>query len=139
GRRGGDGIDGPSGSGSWCTDKLPVHFECMYGCTAKAYQAQAQGGQYDAPGNLRPMGRAVFIDCFSGASGDMLLGALFDAGVSVDDVRAGLLSLPVGGWTLDAEAIHSHGLPGTRAKVKLTQPDQPHRGLGEVVRIIRQG
>src|SRR5260370_5631627 len=85
------------------------------------------------------MGRAVYVDWFSGASGDMLAGALFDAGVSVDDVRAGLLSLPVSGWTLDAEAIHSHGLRGTRAKVKLTQPDQPHRGLGEVVRIIRQG
>src|SRR5260221_8468450 len=26
------------------------------------------------PCSLRPMGRAVFIDCFSGASGDMLLG-----------------------------------------------------------------
>src|SRR5258707_1279452 len=88
---------------------------------------------------LRPVGRAVYVDCFSGASGDMLLGALFDAGVSVDDVRAGLLSLPVSGWTLDAETIRSHGLPGTRAKVKLTRPDQPHRGLGEVVRIIRQG
>src|SRR3979411_1970445 len=88
---------------------------------------------------LRPMGRAVYVDCFSGASGDMLLGALFDAGVSVDEVRAGLTSLPVSGWTLDAEAVHSHGLPGTRAKVKLTEPDQPHRGLGEVLHIIGQG
>ena len=84
------------------------------------------------------MGRAVYVDCFSGASGDMLLGALLDAGVGVDEVRAGLLSLPISGWSLDAEAIHSHGLRGTRAKVRLSQPDQPHRGLGEVVRIVRQ-
>ena len=84
------------------------------------------------------MGRAVYVDCFSGASGDMLLGALLDAGVSVDTMRAGLLSLPVSGWSLDAEAIHSHGLRGTRAKVRLSQPDQPHRGLGEVARIVRQ-
>jgi uncharacterized protein (TIGR00299 family) protein len=69
----------------------------------------------------------------------MLLGALLDAGVGLDDLRAGLTSLPVSGWSLDAEAVHSHGLPGTRAKVKLTEPDQPHRGLGEVLRIIRQG
>jgi uncharacterized protein (TIGR00299 family) protein len=69
----------------------------------------------------------------------MLLGALLDAGVSLDDLRAGLMSLPISGWSLDAEAIQSHGLRGTRAKVKLTQPDQPHRGLSEVVRIIRQG
>jgi uncharacterized protein (TIGR00299 family) protein len=85
------------------------------------------------------MGRAVFVDCFSGASGDMLLGALLDAGVSLDDVRAGLMSLPVSGWSLAAEDARQHGLGGTRARVKLTQPDQPHRGLSEVVRIVRGG
>jgi uncharacterized protein (TIGR00299 family) protein len=85
------------------------------------------------------MGRAVYVDCFSGASGDMLLGALLDAGVNLDHLRAGLTSLPVSGWSLDAEAVHTHGLPGTRAKVKLAVPDQPHRGLSEVVRIIHQG
>src|SRR5260370_30454798 len=85
------------------------------------------------------MGRAIYVDCFSGASGDMLLGALLDAGVSLDDLRAGLTSLPVSGWSLDGEAVQSHGLRGTRANVKLTQPDQPHRGLSEVVRIVRQG
>src|SRR5258708_35854359 len=85
------------------------------------------------------MARAVYVDCFSGASGDMLLGALPDAGVSLDDLRAGLTSLPVSGWSLDAEAVQSHGLRGTRANVRLTQPDQPHRGLSEVVRIVRQG
>src|SRR5713101_537676 len=84
------------------------------------------------------MGRAVYVDCFSGASGDMLLGALLDAGVSLDDLRAGLMSLPVSGWSLEAEAARQHGLGGTRAKVRLTQADQPHRGLGEVVRIVRQ-
>jgi uncharacterized protein (TIGR00299 family) protein len=85
------------------------------------------------------MGRAVYVDCFSGASGDMLLGALLDAGVSLADLRASLLSLPIGGWSLEAEAIRAHGLPGTRAKVRLTQADQPHRGLSEVLRIIEHG
>ena len=85
------------------------------------------------------VGRGVFFDCFSGASGDMLLGALLDAGVSVHDLRTGLQSLPVTGWTLSAEAARQHGLGGTRAKVTLSQPDQPHRGLDEVVRIVSQG
>src|SRR5438067_3585320 len=84
------------------------------------------------------MGRAVYVDCFSGASGDMLLGALLDAGVSLDDLRTGLTSLPVSGWSLDAEAARQHGLGGTRAHVSLSQPDQPHRGLSEVVRIVRR-
>lgn len=69
----------------------------------------------------------------------MLLGALLDAGVSVDDLRAGLMSLPVSGWTLEARATRQHGLGGTHAQITLTQADQPHRGLSEVWRIVRQG
>ena len=48
------------------------------------------------------MARAVVFDCFSGASGDMLLGALLDAGVALDDLRSGLAAIPVGGWRLEA-------------------------------------
>jgi uncharacterized protein (TIGR00299 family) protein len=85
------------------------------------------------------MGRAVYFDCFSGAAGDMLLGALLDVGVGLDELRAGLTSLSVGGWSLEVEAVRQHALGGTRAKVRLYAPDQPHRGLGEVLRIVRGG
>ena len=85
------------------------------------------------------MTRAVLVDCFSGASGDMLLGALIDVGVSVDDVRDGLSSLPVRGWHLSAESATQHGLSGTRARVTLDERDQPHRGLRDVLAIIRAG
>ena len=71
------------------------------------------------------MGCAVYVDCFSGASGDMLLGALLDAGVPVEQ--------------LEAEAARQHGLGGTRARVHLAHEDQPHRGLSEVLRIVRGG
>ncbi|MGI9147014.1 MAG: nickel pincer cofactor biosynthesis protein LarC [Chloroflexota bacterium] len=85
------------------------------------------------------MSCAVYFDCFSGAAGDMLLGALVDAGVSQDELRAGLASLPVSGWGLEVEAARQHGLGGTRARVKLHQADPPHRGLSEVLRIVRAG
>ena len=84
-------------------------------------------------------GRSVLIDCFSGVSGDMLLGALIDAGVGLDQLRAGLQSLPIRGWTLSAEPVQRHALRGTRARVQLEQGDQPHRGLSEVLRIIDAG
>ena len=80
--------------------------------------------------------RAVIIDCFSGASGDMLLGALLDAGLALDDLREGLGRLAVGGWTLDAESASQHGIGGTRARVRLAQTDQPHRGLSAVLTIV---
>jgi uncharacterized protein (TIGR00299 family) protein len=85
------------------------------------------------------MGRAMYFDCFSGAAGDMLLGALLDVGVSLEELRAGLVSLSVGGWTLEVDAVRQHALGGTRAKVQLHEADQPHRGLAEVLRIVRGG
>jgi uncharacterized protein (TIGR00299 family) protein len=85
------------------------------------------------------MGRGVYVDCFSGASGDMLLGALLDAGVDISALRSGLQSLPAEGWSLEAEVVQSHGLRGTRAKVRSEQVDQPHRGLSEVLRVIHAG
>ena len=68
------------------------------------------------------MARGVYVDCFSGAAGDMLLGALLDAGVSLDELRAGLLSLPVSGWTLEVDAVRQHSLGGTRAGYGCTSP-----------------
>jgi uncharacterized protein (TIGR00299 family) protein len=85
------------------------------------------------------MGRAVVFDCFSGASGDMLLGGLIDAGVSIASLREGLGSLGVSGWRLEAEAARQHGIGGMRARVVLESGDQPHRGLSEVLRIVEAG
>lgn len=87
--------------------------------------------------NWLVVARAVVVDCFSGVSGDMLLGALLDAGVALDELGAGLNRLAVGGWRLSAEPARQHGIGGTRARVELSEVDQRHRGLSEVLRIIQ--
>ena len=71
------------------------------------------------------MAKGVVFDCFSGASGDMLLGALFDVGVDMKQLRDGLKTLPVAGWSLTAEPARQHGVGGTRARVELRERDQP--------------
>ncbi len=78
-----------------------------------------------------PNARGVFVriawfDPYSGASGDMVLGALIDAGLSVDALRDVLEGLHLPGWRLSAEAAGQHGITGTRAIVAVDD-DAPAR------------
>ena len=59
-----------------------------------------------------------YLDCFSGVSGDMLLGALIDAGVPEAHLRQTLAALPLHGFTLTAERVVTHGFAATRATVE---------------------
>jgi uncharacterized protein (TIGR00299 family) protein len=81
--------------------------------------------------------RVAHFDCFSGISGDMVLGAVIDAGVPADAVRAALdsLGLPI---TLEVERVKRNGIAGTKATV--TAPDQEeYRFLPDVEAIIARG
>jgi uncharacterized protein (TIGR00299 family) protein len=81
------------------------------------------------------MSRVLYFDCFSGISGDMALGALLDAGLALDALRAELGKLSLAGWSLDAERGTRSFIAGTRALVHA--PEQPtHRHLADVRAII---
>src|SRR5690242_281075 len=81
------------------------------------------------------MPTAIYFDCFSGISGDMALGALLDAGLSLDALRAELEKLQLSGWSIDAERGVRRYLAGTRASVHA--PEQAtHRHLSDVRAII---
>ncbi len=82
--------------------------------------------------------RALYVDCFSGAAGDMLLGALLHAGAPLDELRAGLKSLPIDGWSLTAEMVTRGGIVGCQAHVRLdAAAPQPARGLRQVLDVVR--
>lgn len=81
--------------------------------------------------------RAAHFDCFSGISGDMVLGAVIDAGVPAADVRAALdsLGLPI---TLEITRVKRNGIAAT--KVDVVAPDQEeYRFLPDVEAIIARG
>jgi uncharacterized protein (TIGR00299 family) protein len=82
------------------------------------------------------MSRVIYFDCFSGISGDMALGALVDAGLPVDQLRAELEKLEISGWALDAEPGMRSFLAGTRAIVHAPE-QETHRHLADVRQIIR--
>lgn len=59
----------------------------------------------------------LYLDTFSGISGDMLLGLLVDLGVDLDSLRQELRKLPVDGYEVTAAAELRHGIGGTRVRV----------------------
>lgn len=71
--------------------------------------------------------KIAYFDPFSGASGDMTLGALVDAGLSLEQLTAELGKLRIGGYRVRAERAGQHGIHGTRVVVELTQEDHHHR------------
>ena len=78
--------------------------------------------------------RVAHFDCFSGLSGDMVLGAVVDAGVPADALRAVFapLGLPI---TLEAERVKRNGIAAT--KVTVVAPDEEdYRYLPDVEAII---
>lgn len=56
--------------------------------------------------------RVGYVHMIGGASGDMLLGALLDAGLDPGDLEAELMKLPVPGCSIAARRDHRGGLPG---------------------------
>jgi uncharacterized protein (TIGR00299 family) protein len=82
--------------------------------------------------------KALLIDPFNGASGDMLLGALVDAGYPLASLREKLLAIPaLRGVTIDVEKVKRGMFAASRIAIGLPG-EQRHRGLGDVREIIEK-
>ena len=81
------------------------------------------------------MTRAAYFECFSGASGDMILGALVDAGWSERALRDELAKIPVGGYEIDVSEAQKGALFGTQVRITVTEP-QPERDVEDILPII---
>jgi uncharacterized protein (TIGR00299 family) protein len=63
------------------------------------------------------MSKILYFDCFAGASGDMILGALIDAGLPLEDLESALGSLMIPGYRLTADRVLRSGLSATKFRV----------------------
>jgi uncharacterized protein (TIGR00299 family) protein len=79
--------------------------------------------------------RTLYFDCFAGASGDMILGALIDAGVEPGSFRQQLSLLGVTGYTIGFETVDRSGISATYARVQ-TAHEHAHRHLSDILKII---
>jgi len=82
--------------------------------------------------------RIGYLDCFSGISGDMLLGALVDAGVALETMKSALETIPFSGYELKAEKVVRGGISASRVRVESAE-GHAHRGLPQVLSLIEQG
>ena len=80
----------------------------------------------------------LYFDCFSGASGDMILGALVDAGVPLEVVQRAVTGLGIEGWSLTETVVTRGGLRATRIKVT-GEDDQPSRSWRDIQVVIQGG
>jgi uncharacterized protein (TIGR00299 family) protein len=83
----------------------------------------------------------AYLDCHSGISGDMFLGALLDldAGFSLDSLKSGLAALPLHGYQLKLESFQDKGIRGSRFEVNLFEQvaNTPQtRHLSDIVALL---
>ncbi len=78
--------------------------------------------------------RILYFDCFNGASGDMILGALLDAGLPLEALRDALGSLALDDFEVTAERVLRAGVSATKFRLVehgeaavLAQPAHPHQ------------
>jgi pyridinium-3,5-bisthiocarboxylic acid mononucleotide nickel chelatase len=74
----------------------------------------------------------AYFDCFSGISGDMVLGALVDAGADLRAIEDELRKLGLDGWEISAEKVERRGIFATHVKVE-TEEQHHHRGLSVIL------
>lgn len=80
--------------------------------------------------------RLAYFDCFAGAAGDMIVGALLDAGADFSAIEQAVGQLGIEGVTLSAKTVTRNGLAGTLFGVDTGDAPQPQRHLSDIVSLI---
>ncbi|HIC91313.1 MAG TPA: nickel pincer cofactor biosynthesis protein LarC [Syntrophaceae bacterium] len=80
----------------------------------------------------------AYFDCFSGISGDMVLGALIDAGLSIKHLRAELKKLPLSGYTIKLSREERCGILGCKVRVGVHKGKQSPRSYLYIKELIQK-
>jgi len=83
--------------------------------------------------------RIGYFDCFSGASGDMILAACAGAGLDIEQLGHDLAGLGIAGYRIEVQSIRKQGMAAWQFDVQM-DPDteRRHRHLGDVRQILDQ-
>jgi uncharacterized protein (TIGR00299 family) protein len=79
--------------------------------------------------------KIAYFDCFAGISGNMVLGALLDAGLELQRLEAELALLQLDGYRLVAGQVRRNGIRGTHVQVEIEE-EGVERHLHHIVEIV---
>jgi uncharacterized protein (TIGR00299 family) protein len=79
--------------------------------------------------------KIAYFDCFSGVSGNMILGALVDLGLDLEQLRTELRKLALSGFGIEAGKVTKRGIRATYVNVVTDHPDQA-RTLEDIIGLI---
>lgn len=82
--------------------------------------------------------KIAYFDCFSGISGDMMLGALVDAGAPFDKLKEGLSHLKIEGYTIFTSTVLRKGIRATKVDVVIDSRDLPGRPFKDLREIVSE-
>lgn len=81
---------------------------------------------------------AAHFELIGGASGNMILGALLDAGADERELERALRTIPVAGWTAQRTAVHKRGLAATHFDFTVREDERDGRHLADVLDVLER-
>ena len=81
------------------------------------------------------MDKILYIDCFSGISGDMMLGALIDLGIDFNFLKEELKKIKIEGFEIECIKVKKSGIAASKFEVKVAGA-QPHRSYADIQKLI---
>jgi uncharacterized protein (TIGR00299 family) protein len=83
--------------------------------------------------------KVAYFDCHSGISGDMILGALIDAGVKLPAIRKGLAFLNLKGYELKSRRVKRGLFGGTKVDIVLSSKAHTHsRTFTDIEKLLKR-
>jgi uncharacterized protein (TIGR00299 family) protein len=82
--------------------------------------------------------RGLYFDCFAGASGDMIVGALIDLGLEVDVLRKRLSLIDLAGFSIEANHVKRAGVEAVKFDVRVESNRQPRRSFVDVRELLQR-
>lgn len=81
--------------------------------------------------------RVIYFDCFSGVSGNMILGALIDAGFAQKELEKFIKGIKISNYSFRIEKVLKNGISAINFKVLTVQDTKRHVSFQEIVNLLK--